>query len=75
MTAYSKLINRFETSSLLAKCKNKILQDWEQKAREAIEAAKVQSHIALEDSLPDFLDQLVETLKSTNPAVQNKKNS
>ena len=75
MTDNSKLINRFETAALLANCKNKILQEWEQKARQAVQAAKVQSKIALQDSLPDFIDQLVETLKSKNPSAQDGKNA
>ena len=38
-------------------------------------AAKAQTRLALRDSLPDFLDQLVLTLKSENPKEQAAKNS
>ncbi len=70
MKSSAKIIDRHETSALLAELKNKLLQDWEIRARAMVQAAKVQSQIALRDSLPEFIDQLVKTLSCPAPTLQ-----
>ena len=53
----------------------KILSEWELQCREKVPAAKSQTHLALRDSLPEFLDQLVLTLGSKNPKDQTATNA
>jgi signal transduction histidine kinase len=70
--AQTKVLNRYEVADMLAKAKSEILRDWEALARERVEAAKSQSRIALRDSLPQFLDQLAETLRTNDPTAEAK---
>jgi signal transduction histidine kinase/CheY-like chemotaxis protein len=71
----AKILNRHEVAVLIASIKSQILNDWEELSREKVAAAEVQSRRALRDSLPQFLDQLAETLKSHDPKGQAEKNS
>lgn len=68
-----KTLNRYEAAKLLARLKEEVLKKWEVLCREKIPAAKGESHLALLDSLPQFLDQLVDTLTNSEPKVQAKK--
>ncbi len=70
-----KILNRHEVADLLAKAKMEILRDWEARARERVDAAKSQSQISLRNSLPEFLDKLVETLRATNANTEGKTNA
>lgn len=67
-----KLLSRQEVAAYLSQAKTDILNEWQKRARQRVEAAKVQSKLALLDSLPQFMDELVDTLKSDDPhkAVQ-----
>ena len=38
--------------------KNDILRDWEEKVRKHLRAARNEEHVALRDSVPEFLDDL-----------------
>lgn len=64
-----------EIAACVARSKDSILNEWEQLARKNVRAAKEQSRLALHDSLPQFLDQLVVTLSSGNPRVTTEKNA
>ncbi len=67
MDSKDKALDRKETSQLIDGLKGDILRDWEQLSRRDVAAAKVQSRLALRDSLPEFLDQLVLTLACDIP--------
>lgn len=67
MTSVKKTLNRKEVSRLIKDLKAEILSEWEAQSRKKVAAAKVQSHPALRDSLPEFLDQLVLTLECDDP--------
>lgn len=73
MLNVSKTLNRYEAAKLLARQKEEVLQKWEALCREKIPAAKGESHLALRNSLPQFLDKLVNTLISAEPKVQAEK--
>ncbi len=64
---------------LLAEClfrsKNEILSEWEKLARLKVPAARAQSRLALQDSLPQFLEQLAATLSSERPSTLDAKNA
>ncbi len=75
MDAKSKVLDRHEVAVLIANVKTQILHEWEMLSREKVAAAEVQSHRALRDSLPEFLDQLAATLASFDPNDQADKNS
>ncbi len=68
-------LNRQNVASHLKISKASILKEWEDRSRKTVEAAKVQSRLAIRDSLPQFLDQLVETLRSDNPKTQLSANA
>ncbi len=59
----------------LVRTKGEILSEWEKLARLKVPAAKVQSRLALQDSLPQFIDQLAETLLSDTPKELAEKNA
>ncbi len=75
MSVVAKTLNRYEVAVLVENNKSQILKDWEVKARERVKAASVQSTLALRDSLPEFINQLVVTLKCSDPQALAKKNS
>ncbi len=70
-----KNINRIEVAAFVASNKTRLLEVWETQSREKVEAAKVQSRLALRDSLPQFLDQLVETLRCEDPKALDEVNA
>lgn len=72
MTSKPKILNRHEVAKHLQTAKAEILKDWEARARKHVEAAKAQSRLALRDSLPEFIDELVETLRSEKPKSEIK---
>lgn len=53
------------TSHRLGRSVDKIMQTWEKRACEEVSAATHQNSLALRDSLPDFLSQLVKALSTT----------
>lgn len=75
MKAGSKLSDRHEAAKLLGTLKAEILKDWEKLSREKVVAAQKQSRLALRDSLPEFMDQLELTLKSSHPSEQAASNA
>ena len=75
MKAGSKLSDRHEAAKLLGTLKAEILKDWEKLSREKVVAAQKQSRLALRDSLPEFMDQLELTLKSSHPSEQAETNA
>jgi signal transduction histidine kinase len=75
MTFEMKVLNRKEVSVLISQLKADILREWEAQSREKVAAAKLQSRLALRDSLPEFLDQLVLTLECSNPKEQAATNA
>ncbi len=75
MSLSGKVLNRKDIAALVAKNKTQILETWESQSRQKVPAAKVQSRLALRDSLPQFMDQLVETLKQDNPKAEDDVNA
>lgn len=75
MPSVPKALNRYDTAKLLAHLKEEILQKWEALARKKIPAAKDESHLVLRNSLPHFLDLLVETLASAKSEIKSEKKS
>ena len=67
MTSQPKTLSRHDVAKLLKTSNPDILKEWETQSREKVAAAKVQSHLALRDSLPEFLDQLALTLECDDP--------
>lgn len=70
MTSQLKTLSRLDVAKLLKTSNADILKEWESQSRVKVAAAKVQSHLALRDSLPEFLDQLVLTLECDSPKEQ-----
>lgn len=66
---------RLEIAADLESRKFEILKNWEDLSRQKVEAARAQSRLALRDSMPQFLDQLVETLASEDPKSEKKNNA
>ena len=60
----------FEVAQRILQNQNDILKLWQEKCRERVEAAKTQTRIALLDSMPQFLDQLVQTMLSLYPELE-----
>lgn len=52
-----------DTARLLFRIKENILQVWESQCREKVLAAKLQSHPALLNEIPKFIDQLILTIR------------
>ena len=75
MTSGPLNLNRKDVSNLISRFKTEILSEWEELSRKQVAAARVQSHLALRDSLPEFLDRLVLTLDSDNPKDQTVVNA
>jgi signal transduction histidine kinase/ActR/RegA family two-component response regulator len=75
ITPKPKILNRFETANCLTRVKAKILAKWEEQARKKVPAAKNESQLALRDSLPQFLDQMVKMLASADPKAQTDRSS
>ena len=71
MDSQFKTLTRYEVASLIAELKPEILQIWELRCRARIAAAQVQSRSDLRDSLPQFIDMLVDTLRG-NPVSQTR---
>lgn len=72
MTVSAKILTRKDVGTYIDSAKADILKEWEARARQRVEAAKVQTRLALRDSLPQFFDELAETLKSDNPKSKVK---
>lgn len=68
-------LDRTSVANLLASLKEVILTDWEQQCRARVAAARAQTRLALRDSLPEILDQLILTLSCTNPKDQLETNA
>lgn len=62
-------------ATCLTESKTEILNQWEKLARENVAAAIVQTRLALQDSLPQFIDQLAVTLKKPILVVETEKNA
>ncbi|MBC7421237.1 MAG: response regulator [Bdellovibrio sp.] len=75
MNSNSKYLNRSDVASCLLRLNKDILKNWQNLCRENVEAAKAQTLLALIDSMPEFLDRLVETLRSPNPRNKAEENS
>jgi PAS domain S-box-containing protein len=56
-------------ASEIRRSKNEIIRDWEVLARREISATQDESHYAVIDSLPQFLDELIESLESQYPKL------
>lgn len=63
-----------KTAKLLKVLKEEILQKWELLTREKIPSVKDESHLVLRNSLPQFLDHLIEKLSCKDLKSQIKKN-
>lgn len=68
-------LDRHQVADLLVKLKPTILQQWEKQSRKQVAAAMEQSLVGLRDALPEFLNQLVKTLRGSDPAAQADTNS
>ncbi|MBC7456957.1 MAG: hypothetical protein H7235_01670, partial [Bdellovibrionaceae bacterium] len=75
MSPKLKNINRIDAAQVLVHLKVKILSVWESRCRKEVPAAKTQNHLALLDSLPEFIDQLIASLRSIEEQNESKKNS
>jgi len=75
MTTRPDPLDRHAAAKVLAELKADILRQWEMLAREKVDAARKQSRLALRDSLPQFMDQLIATLKSADPKSQAAENA
>ncbi len=75
MTTKNSASSHQEIAICITRSKTEILVDWEKLARLKVPAAKVQSRLALQDSLPQFLEQLAATLSSSNPSALKEKNA
>lgn len=64
-----------DLAECLVRTKGEIMSEWEKLARQKVPAAKAQSRLALQDSLPQFIDQLVQTLLSESPKALAEKNA
>ena len=73
MSNNPKKLTRQETAKLLTGLKEDILQKWEIKTRQHIPAAKNESQLVLRNSLPQFLDHIIENLVGTDLKNQSKK--
>ncbi len=68
-------LDRHYVADLLTNLKAAILTEWEKLCRAQVAAAKEQSRTALRNSLPQFLDRLIETLHGSDPLTQAVTNS
>ncbi len=68
-------IDRYTVADLLVKQKDNILHEWEMQSREQVPAAKFQTRTGLRNSLPLFLNRLIETLRGGDPAAQAETNA
>ncbi len=75
MNSENVALNGHEIAMLIAAAKFEILAEWERVCRREVEAARVQTPLALRDSMPEFLDQLVETLRSPDPTAEADANA
>ena len=75
MSSKLENLNRIDAAQILIRLKVKILHQWESRCRKEVPAAKTLDHLALLDSLPEFIDQLIATLRSTEPQNEAEKNS
>ncbi len=75
MSPEFEILNRYDSAALLEKEKANILAEWEAKSRELVSAARKQSRVNLRDSLPQFIDQLIETLRAPNPKSEAAANA
>ncbi|MBC7371887.1 MAG: response regulator, partial [Bdellovibrionaceae bacterium] len=66
-------INRIDAAQILVHLKVKILSEWELRCHNVVPAAKTQNHLALLHSLPEFMDQLIASLRSTESQNEAKK--
>ncbi|RYZ92661.1 MAG: hypothetical protein EOP06_03605, partial [Proteobacteria bacterium] len=64
-----------ETATLILSRKSEIMSAWETICRATVPAAKSQTRIALRDSMPEFIEQLARTLRSTEPLHVAESNS
>jgi signal transduction histidine kinase/CheY-like chemotaxis protein len=72
MASASNHLSRHEVAKYIDTVQAEILQKWEGRARQRVEAARAQTRLALRDSLPEFLVGLVKTLGSNNPSLKVK---
>lgn len=70
-----KILSHQDTASTLTRLKAEILHNWEDLSREKLPAAKASSHLALRDSVPEFLDQLISLMTNGNNLGQSQKGS
>ncbi|CAN5424333.1 hypothetical protein BH10BDE1_BH10BDE1_04450 [soil metagenome] len=75
MPAHPKVRSRHEAAIFLKQEQPAILLKWESESRKRVPAAREQTRVALRDSLPKFLDQLVETLDADDPKSESTANS
>ena len=59
----SESLGLSNAADLLFRLKTKILEAWESQCREKVLAAKPQSHPALLNEIPKFIDQLILTIR------------
>ncbi len=59
----SESSGRSNAAALLFRFKENILQTWESQCREKVLAATLQSHLALLNEIPKFIDQLILTIR------------
>ena len=64
-----------QIAAFLRAAKSKILQIWEERARNEVPAARKENRAALYNSLPNFLEQLANTLADPTSIPQHELNS
>lgn len=68
-------LGRLRAADQIKAEKEKILSVWEQRSCERLAIARKQGKIELRDSLPEFVDALVLTFRSSDPATQAEANA
>ncbi|MBC7742080.1 MAG: response regulator [Bdellovibrionaceae bacterium] len=74
MSSKKEPLNRKQVASLLRVVSSDILTVWETQARQRVPAAQKQSKLALQDSLPEFIEQMACTIIAYNPDSQKQEN-
>jgi hypothetical protein len=64
-----------QAAQLLRQSKDKIIEDWVNRAREEVPTAKYENKLSLINSLPDFLEQMALTLSSPESVTQADTNA
>jgi signal transduction histidine kinase len=74
-TKQDTVMSSGQAAQLLRQSKDKIIEDWVNRAREEVPTAKYENKLSLINSLPDFLEQMALTLSSPESVTQADTNA